>query len=164
MYQVLEEKDLMDNTIVVVTGDHGEEFMENGRWGHNSTFSQQQIRVPMILHIPGLEKQTHTAMTSHVDMPATMLAALGMDVPTARHSFGQDLFDPSYERDYLVVSDWHGNTVITPEVKILFSIKGASYQARATDIADQQIDLTEEKSNYQAMLAEYLQEQNRFFN
>lgn len=164
VYQVLEEKDLMDNTIVVLTGDHGEEFMENGRWGHNSTFSQQQIRVPMIIHIPGMEKKRYTAMSSHIDMPATILSALGLEVPAAQHSFGQNLFDAEYEHEFLVVSDWHGNTVITPEVKIIFSVKGASYHASATDTDDQPIDLTREKSNYQAILADYLQEQNRFFN
>ena len=34
----LENSGRLDNTIVIVTGDHGEEFMENGRWGHNSEF------------------------------------------------------------------------------------------------------------------------------
>lgn len=163
VYRVLEEKNLMEDTIVVVTGDHGEEFMENGRWGHNSTFSQQQIRVPMIIHIPGMKQKRYTAMTSHIDMPATILAALGVDTPALQHSFGQNLFDANYKRDFLVVSDWHGNTVITPGVKIIFSVKGASYQARATDTADQPIDLTQEESNYQVILADYLQEQNRFF-
>ena len=164
VYKVLEEGDLMENTIVVLTGDHGEEFMENGRWGHNSTFSQPQIRVPMIIHIPGMEKKRHTVASSHLDMPATVLNALGLDVPAKRHSFGQDLFDPDYKRNFLVVSDWHGNTVITPEVKIIFSIKGAAYQASSTDINDQPINLVDEKSSYQAALAEYLQEQNRFYH
>jgi membrane-anchored protein YejM (alkaline phosphatase superfamily) len=49
----LKKEDLLKETIVIITGDHGEEFMENGRWGHNSTFSQQQIRVPLLIHIPG---------------------------------------------------------------------------------------------------------------
>jgi hypothetical protein len=53
--------------------------------------------------------------------------------------------------------------VITPEVKIIFSIKGAAYQASSTDINDQPINLADEKSSYQAALAEYLQEQNRFY-
>ena len=164
VYKVLEEKNLMENTIVVLTGDHGEEFMENGRWGHNSTFSQQQIRVPMIVHIPGMEKKKRTDRSSHIDMPATILNALGLNVPADQHSFGQDLFAPDYRHDYLVVSDWHGNTVITPEVKIIFSVKGAAYQASSTNLDDQPINLADEKSDYQTALAEYLQEQNRFFN
>src|SRR5690606_13389258 len=34
----LERQDLRDNTIVIITGDHGEEFLEKGSWGHNSHF------------------------------------------------------------------------------------------------------------------------------
>ncbi len=163
VYQILEEKNLMDNTIVVVTGDHGEEFMENGRWGHNSTFSQQQIRVPMIVHVPGMEKKKHTNMSSHIDMPATIMSALGLDLDASRHSFGEDLFDSEYERDYTVVSDWHGNTLVTPEVKIIFSVKGASYHASSSDINDQPIDLNDDSLDYQSALADYLQRQNRFY-
>ncbi len=163
VYQALEAKGLMENTILVVTGDHGEEFMENGRWGHNSTFSQQQIRVPMIVHIPGKEGKRHTNMTSHIDMPATILSALGLNTPPDRHSFGQNLFSPNYRRDYAVISDWHGNTLVTPDVKIIFSVKGASYHASSSDINDQPVDLSVSGLDYQTALADYLQEQNRFY-
>ena len=40
----LQAKGLLDNTMIVITGDHGEEFMEKGRWGHNSTFGDEQIK------------------------------------------------------------------------------------------------------------------------
>ena len=154
----------MDNTIIVVTGDHGEEFMENGRWGHNSTFSQQQIRVPMILHIPELAAAKHGEMTSHLDMPATVLSALGYEIEATSHSAGADLMDPSYKRDFTVVSDWHGNSLVTPDVKIIFSLRGADYQARTTDINDRAIDLSTSGVSYQAELAQYLLQQNKFFN
>jgi membrane-anchored protein YejM (alkaline phosphatase superfamily) len=39
IFQYLEREGLLESTIVVVTGDHGEEFMDSGRWGHNSQFS-----------------------------------------------------------------------------------------------------------------------------
>ena len=164
VYEALEAKGLMDNTIVVVTGDHGEEFMENGRWGHNSTFSQQQIRVPLILHLPAKAPAQTLAMTSHLDIPATLLNALGDHTDSAKHSFGADLFDVGYKRDFLVVSDWHGNTLVTPELKIIFSLKGAAYDAKTTDLADNPIDLNSGRYSYQAQVATYLNAQNRFFH
>ncbi|WP_419607389.1 hypothetical protein, partial [Thiolapillus sp.] len=36
---------------------HGEEFMEKGHWGHNAGFHEEQIHVPMVLHIPGRAPQ-----------------------------------------------------------------------------------------------------------
>lgn len=164
VYTALEEQNLMDDTIIIVTGDHGEEFMENGRWGHNSTFSQPQIRVPLIVHLPNrLTPARFQQMTSHLDIPASVFAALGVHLDPAQYSFGSDLFGEDYGRDFLVVSDWHGNTLVTPELKIIFSLKGASYDAQTTDIADQAIDLQTSGLTYEGQLASYLTLQNQFF-
>lgn len=163
VYQTLEEQNLMDNTIVIVTGDHGEEFMENGRWGHNSTFSQPQIRVPFIMHIPERAAAQFLQMTSHLDVPATVFAALCVDSDPALYSFGTDLFAKDDARQFLVVSDWHGNTLVTPELKIIFSLKGAAYDAQTTDIADNTIDLRSSGYGYQSQLSTYLSGQNQFF-
>lgn len=40
----LESNQLLEKTIVIITGDHGEEFMEKGHWGHNSAYTEEQIR------------------------------------------------------------------------------------------------------------------------
>ena len=58
---------LLDYTIVVLTGDHGEEFMEKGRWGHNSTFTDEQTRVPLVCACPGRARGEIDRMTSHLD-------------------------------------------------------------------------------------------------
>src|SRR5690606_11579060 len=131
----------LDNTIVIVTGDHGEEFMEKGRWGHNSTFSQEQIRVPLLIHLPESIGHVYEGMSSHLDLPATVLALLGVDIDSSTYSYGANLLAPDFNRDYTVISDWHGNTLVTPQVKLIFSKKGASYANVATDLQDGPIDL-----------------------
>lgn len=164
VYDMLEEQGLLDNTIVVITGDHGEEFMEKGRWGHNSTFSQEQIRVPMLIHIPGREPGETSIMTSHLDMPATIMAALGVELDPTTYSYGSDLFAPEYRRDYTVVSDWHGNTLITPEVKMVFSKKGAAYDDVTTLLNDSPVDLSKTKSDYRTPLGKFARELSRFYH
>ncbi|MCD6304212.1 MAG: sulfatase-like hydrolase/transferase, partial [Planctomycetes bacterium] len=50
----LRRRGLLDSTIVVITGDHGEEFWERGRWGHAAdSFHEKHMRVPLIIHVPG---------------------------------------------------------------------------------------------------------------
>ncbi len=164
VYAQLEAQGLLENTIVVVTGDHGEEFMEKGRWGHNSTFVQEQIRVPMLIHIPGREPGVTSVMTSHLDMPATILAALGTALDPASYSFGRDLFAPDYDRQYTVVSDWHGNTLVTPDVKMVFSKKGAAYDDVSTTLNDDPIDLSRAGVEYQSSLGRFAQEISRFYH
>ncbi len=45
--------DLWDNTVVIITSDHGEEFMERERIGHGTTIYNETIRVPLMIRIPG---------------------------------------------------------------------------------------------------------------
>ena len=48
----LSELKLSDNTIVIITADHGEEFMERGKFGHGRSLYQELIHVPLIIYIP----------------------------------------------------------------------------------------------------------------
>lgn len=47
--QILEKNDRLDDTIVIVTSDHGEEFNDSklNYWGHNGNFSDAQIKIPL---------------------------------------------------------------------------------------------------------------------
>ena len=48
----LEEHGLLDETIVVVTADHGEEFFEHGRFGHRKELYDESVRVPLVVRYP----------------------------------------------------------------------------------------------------------------
>lgn len=64
------------NTIVVVTGDHGESIFDDGVLSHSSRLSEIQLRVPMLIVGPGIPARTLARATSHVDLPATILHAI----------------------------------------------------------------------------------------
>jgi hypothetical protein len=71
----------MQNTIVVLTGDHGEEFFENGRLGHASTLSEPQIHTVALIYVPERAPQYITAVTSHADLMPTVVDLLGWPQP-----------------------------------------------------------------------------------
>ncbi len=121
---------LLENTIVIVTGDHGEEFMENGYWGHNSTFSEQQTRVPLVIHYPNAIPEQHDRLSSHLDIPATVMHLLGNEANSSTYSFGSNLLAENYHRDSAVISDWHGNALITNDYKLVLSSKGRKHGNR----------------------------------
>jgi uncharacterized protein len=116
VYDALEKQGLLDNTIIVVTGDHGEEFMEKGFWGHNSSFVEPQIHTPMVMWMPGMKAQKIDRVTSHMDIGTTLLQVLGAPADTASYSLGRNLFDES-SRPYVVSSDWHSINIITADMK-----------------------------------------------
>ena len=117
----LEQRGLLDRTIVIITGDHGEEFMEKGRYGHNSAFSQEQTRPPLVLWVPGRPAREITHMTSHLDLPATILPLLGVTNPPQDYSLGFDLLGDAV-RPFTVLSDWNELGIFTGTHKAVFHI------------------------------------------
>lgn len=80
----------LDDTIVVITGDHGESFGEDGALVHGSRGSDAQTQVPLILLGPGIPARTLDRVTSHVDVLPTILHLVsGADVE--RRFEGRDL-------------------------------------------------------------------------
>jgi len=102
----LEQSGEMDETVLLVTGDHGEEFNECGFWGHTSSFSRPQLDVPFFMRGPGIEPGVESGRTSHLDIASTLLELIGAD-PAQRldYSLGEDLFDPPKDRAR-VVAGW----------------------------------------------------------
>ena len=122
LLKLLEERKLLDSTIVLVTGDHGEEFMEKGRWGHHSAFTEEQSRVPLVVHFPGVVPARIGRMTSHLDLPATLLARLGVKNPPEDYSFGHDLI-AGEPRLFTVISGWEELAYVDDRYKSVFPLK-----------------------------------------
>jgi len=129
MFDYLESSGLLESTIVIVTGDHGEEFMDNGRWGHHTAFNDAQIRVPMIISVPGREPRTYDRLTSHLDLAPTILALLGDRTPPAEYSLGHDMFGEQ-PRDHVVVSDWDRLAWIDDRVRIVIPVTRNNFTGR----------------------------------
>ncbi|MBQ6351701.1 MAG: sulfatase-like hydrolase/transferase [Lentisphaeria bacterium] len=107
VFTTLEQHKLLDNTIVVVLGDHGEEFFEHGKLGHNSNFTNEQIRTPLLLRLPDKSPATYTRMSSHIDVTAMLAPYFGVENPTADFSLGKNLLAPGApERTYSVIAGW----------------------------------------------------------
>lgn len=137
IYARLAEQGLLENTIVVVTGDHGEEFMEKGAWGHNSAFVEEQTHVPLVVLMPQESPAIVDRLSSHVDIATTLLQQLGAETETENWSLGKNLLS-AVARPYIVLSDWHSIAVLTPDLKYripYLNQNGVDYWA-PTDQAD----------------------------
>jgi membrane-anchored protein YejM (alkaline phosphatase superfamily) len=95
----LRQSGALDDTLVIVTGDHGEEFAEHGYWGHTGNFTSEQVAVPFLMGGPGVPSGVEHRPTSHVDVPATLLELLGAD-PRERADWctGESLLAPLPQR------------------------------------------------------------------
>ena len=78
----LERAGLWDRTLLVVTSDHGEEFLEHGGVLHGRTQYDEVLRIPLILRGPGVPAGTRIARpVSIVDVLPTVLSLLGEPLP-----------------------------------------------------------------------------------
>jgi arylsulfatase A-like enzyme len=75
--------------IVVVTADHGEEFGDHGGRYHGSTLYEEQVRVPLVLRVPGIPARRVSAPVQTVDVVPTLLGLYG--VPWSARVRGTDL-------------------------------------------------------------------------
>ena len=131
----LEKNGLLDNTLVVITGDHGEEFMEQGRWGHNSTFVDEQVRVPLVLWVPSRAAQQESLRTSHSDLLPTLLPLLGVQNPQQDYSIGRSLFDAKPGR-LLLAGDWDRLAFLGDQYKVVLPFTSGSFTALQASKAD----------------------------
>jgi membrane-anchored protein YejM (alkaline phosphatase superfamily) len=149
--QTLEEQDLLDSTIVIITGDHGEEFMEKGHWGHNAGFHEEQIRVPMVLHIPGREPRVISRLTSHMDIIPTLMPLLGVKNPVADYAQGHDIFAED-RPGYVIASDWSGVAYIDGNYKFYVPYRSMSGRQNVLTTRDDE-DVTETGDFYRTHMA-----------
>ncbi|MHB0996664.1 MAG: sulfatase-like hydrolase/transferase [Elusimicrobiales bacterium] len=110
----------MEDTVIVVAGDHGEPFFDKGYYGHNQAYSEEEVRVPLVLYVPGRAPGVYSHVTSHLDLPAALLGLAGVRNPPSDYSSGRDLFDAG-DRDFVAAFSWDtaailrgGKTLVMP--------------------------------------------------
>jgi arylsulfatase A-like enzyme len=103
----LKKRKLDDDTTIVVTADHGEEFMEHGGFWHGTTLYDEQVRVPLFLKLPGREGagSVRSNWVQSIDLMPSLLTRAGLAVPAGVQ--GKDLMQDT-ER-LLAEEDHEGN-------------------------------------------------------
>ncbi len=118
--ETLRKTSLLDDTVVVITGDHGEEFFENGYFGHTSAFNDYQTRTVFVLHYPGAGHSVVERLTGHADLVPTLMESLGCVSPPEDYSQGQSLLR-SGKRAYITSANWDTAALIDDEYVTIFS-------------------------------------------
>jgi arylsulfatase A-like enzyme len=94
MFEDLRAAGLLDRTIVVVTSDHGDEFLEHGKKGHRQSLYQEVLAVPLIFWAPKRVGSGAAATeASLIDVAPSILALTGVSAlpgATGRPLFASD--------------------------------------------------------------------------
>lgn len=76
-----------DRTIILFTSDHGEAFGEHGLIRHGFEVWEELVRVPLILHVPGVEPRRVKERRSIIDLVPTILEAFDLEIPDTEEDF-----------------------------------------------------------------------------
>jgi membrane-anchored protein YejM (alkaline phosphatase superfamily) len=106
---------LLDNTLIIVTGDHGQEINDtrNNFWGHNSSFTKYQTEVPLMIYDKNRKGTVIEYTTNHYDVAPTILThEYGCTNLPQDYSIGMDLFDNT-PRPFSLISSYTKKAVRT---------------------------------------------------
>jgi arylsulfatase A-like enzyme len=81
LFDSMRESGRLDDTVIVIMADHGESLGERGMYKHSAVLYNDQIRIPMIIHVPGHAPRRVSTHVSSVDLGSTILGAVGIQPP-----------------------------------------------------------------------------------
>ncbi len=103
----LDRNRILDQSIIIITSDHGLEDMEHGWTLQGHTVYDTELKVPCLLVLPGESRRVIDAPTYHIDLLPTILPYLNYDVP---HDLpGISILAATatlYDRDVYLGSSW----------------------------------------------------------
>ena len=131
----LQERGLLERTVVLISSDHGEEFGESGEEleKHGSGYTRYQLVTPMVLAWPGREAgAVYEHRTSHYDIVPTLMQDLfGCTNPPSDYSAGRSLFD-GQSWDWIVAGSYYNYAVLEPD-QITVTYPNGLYEVRDWD-------------------------------
>ena len=81
LFAALEQRGFLDDAVVVVTADHGEEFRDHGGMGHGKSLYNEVVHVPLLMLTPGDPAGIVETVTPLVDVAPTVLELAGIRPP-----------------------------------------------------------------------------------
>ncbi len=138
LLQVLERQDLLDETLVVVSSDHGERLFQHDTYGHRKGVWQELVHVPLLLRAPGLEPGRVARPVELVDLAPTIMRLLGLEGAIPEAWQGEDLLDQDAQP--LAVSERLGEVALALDGRL----KGVRDAQGGWQVFDLEQDPTEQ--------------------
>ena len=90
-------------TAIILTADHGEAFGEHGVWRHGTSVYDEEVRIPLLIYVPGLEHSRTDLAVSAIDIAPTIAGLLSISAPSNWR--GRSLVPPGPSTAHAVIVD-----------------------------------------------------------
>lgn len=173
----LKEQDLYDDSIVILTSDHGDSLGEEGRFGHAYTLFPEIVRIPLLVHLPKrLQSLWHDPdqVSFNSDITPTLYYLLGHRPLTPSPILGRPLFMESaseaapYLRPRYLLASSYGAVfgILDGRGRSLYISDGVNFADHLYSLGANPARRSlgaSEKSEYDRQILEGIQEVNRFY-
>lgn len=88
----IEDKGMLENTMIIIVGDQGDEFFEHGSYSHGWSLYREVLQVPFIVYMPGNPPGREDKLVSLIDILPTVFGAIGKKI--SADISGMDVFSP----------------------------------------------------------------------
>ena len=145
-FEKLRAMDLYDRALIVVTADHGEEFGEHGKYGHDNVY-EPNARVPLLVRFPNGERggTRYSPVVQLADLYPTILGVLGLPLPNPvdGQNLEKLLEDGQTPPGKAYVQRRNQKAIRTDEVKLIRNVSGDRYE-----LYDMEVDQAELNNLY----------------
>jgi glucan phosphoethanolaminetransferase (alkaline phosphatase superfamily) len=175
----LEARGLYDESIIILTSDHGDSLGEEGRMGHAYTIFPEVIQVPLLVHVPAALRSTWSAKADAVaftsDITPSLYALLGHEPTAPSPIFGRSLFHAEGapapgRRDAEVVASSYGSVygTLLDDARRLYIIDAVSLKEHVYELdgsaAGKAVSVSRnDREAGQRAIREAIEEMSRFY-
>lgn len=157
LYNLLKQEGIIDETIIIITADHGQEFYDHGHFSHIAKFYEENIHIPLIIY--GLETGISDKLVSQLDIAPTILWLY--KISPAKNYKGKNLLS-SHERDFVISEASHdeqgiyiANHRIRKPIYTSFSCITKQWKYILTQEQEEMYDLSKDPKEKRNVVKEY---------
>jgi hypothetical protein len=158
----LKRAHLYDDSVIILTSDHGDSLGEEGRWGHAFYLYPEVVRVPLIVHLPSWLKTRVTtdvdAVAFSTDIAPTLYALLGYTPRDLGSLFGRPLFVDhngelmSRRRESFLIASSYGAVygMLRDNGRLMYvvdTVDGREYAFDLASVPGERIEVTQTMTN-----------------
>jgi phosphoglycerol transferase MdoB-like AlkP superfamily enzyme len=175
----LKSRGLYENSVVILTADHGDSLGEQGRWGHAYTVYPEIMRVPLIVHLPAALISLYSnprSVAFSTDITPSLYYLLGHKPTAIDPMYGRPLFterageQAAYQRDDYLVASSYGAVygILSGDGRSLFVSDAVNYKDYAFDLTSNDVGgssvNSSTKAKYEKKIREGILAINRFYH
>lgn len=137
IFEQLEQKGILQNSIVYISSDHGEGFGEHGQYGHTRFLYEEHTKIPLFIYDPLGNQYLNTEYATHIDIAPTILDSLGIE--NTIEMKGLSLLNPTPENritqhQATIANGWKLNLIKRGDLIFKHFWEGSSYAERNQEL------------------------------